>query len=216
MPYFLISFFICFFNLANAYHGVVMVSRGDVQRISKEKTGKISVGSRIFQGDSIITGANSYTKIVMTDRNIISVISNSHVTIERYENGGKLGGRNADLTLKNGKVRFDVKETYDGEKNKFIIRTPTSITGVRGTDFVVSFDPKTYSTEVVCFMGVVSVAGNKEGQPPGPFVLVKSEQVTKVNVNLIPENPVPLQKESLKKLNQETSEPSMSDKKIDS
>lgn len=201
----LFVFSLGFLSLANAYHGLVMVSRGEVERISKTSSEKVKVGTRIFQGDTITTGPNSYAKIVMTDRNIINVTADTKMIIELYENSEKAEIKNVELKLENGKVRCDVKENYDGKKNKFLIKTQTVIAGVRGTDFVVSYDSTAFNAEVITLKGTVAVNVIKEGKPVDPEVLVKAGQNTIVGADLIPTTPSKVPEKTLKQIKKETS-----------
>lgn len=207
MSYFFSSLFVIlfgFFSLAQAYHGIAMVVNGDVEVISHKETEKLKVGTRIFQGDTLITSSESYAKIVMTDRNVISIPANSKVTISKYENDGKDGIKNVELKLENGSVRCDVKEKYDTDKNKFQIKTQTVIAGVRGTDFLVNHDSTSMTSEITTFKGAVLVEVLKEEKPTGDQVLVKAGQMTKVGPTLIPEKPTDVSEKNLKKLDSET------------
>lgn len=192
------------FSVANAYHGLAMVVRGEVNRESQGKNEEIKVGARIFQGDKITVGKDSFVKIVMTDRNIINIYADSTLTINHYENEKKLQLKNVELFLDNGKVRSDVNEKYDGEKNKFIIKTPNTIAGVRGTILVVSYDSSTTTSDIITIRGRVEVDGAKEGQRAGNPVVVKKGYTTKVDQNLIPQKPTKLPQKTLKQIEVET------------
>lgn len=199
-------FFIIFgcLSWAHAYHGLAMVVNGDVEHISHGETEKLKVGARIFQGDTLITSADSYAKIVMSDRNVISISADSKVIINKYENDGKVGIKNVELQLENGSLRCDVKEKYDTDKNKFQVKTQTVIAGVRGTDFLVAHDSAAASSEVTTFKGIVSVQAIKENVPTGEQVMVKAGQMTKVDNKLVPEKPVDLSEKDLSSIDKKT------------
>lgn len=192
-------FFIIFgsFSIAHAYHGLAMVVKGDVDHISHGETEKLKVGSRIFQGDSLITGSDAYVKIVMSDRNILSISADSKVIINKYENDAKVGIKNVELVLENGTIRCDVKEKYDTDKNKFQVKTQTVIAGVRGTDFVVNHDSSISSSEVTTFKGIVSVQAMKENVPTAEAVLVKAGQRIKYDGKSTSEKPTDLSEADL-------------------
>ncbi|NUM59046.1 MAG: FecR domain-containing protein [Bdellovibrionaceae bacterium] len=191
-----------FLHFAKAYHGKAMIVRGQAERIStqepSEKKETIKVGTRIFQGDSIETAAGGFVKIVMTDRNIINISENSKVIIKKYENDHKNLIKNVELSLESGKVRTDVKEKYDGEKNKFIIKTPVIIAGVRGTDFIVKHDRANFISEVLVVHGNVDVETLKDSNPSGLVQAVKAGQIYKVKPSSIQEKPTNIPEELLK------------------
>lgn len=189
---------------AQAYHGLAMVVNGDVEHISHGESEKLKVGARIFQGDTLITSADSYAKIVMSDRNVLSISADSKVTINKYENDAKVGIKNVELQLENGSLRCDVKEKYDTDKNKFQVKTQTVIAGVRGTDFLVSHDSTSTTSEVTTFKGIVSVQAIKENVPTGEQVMVKAGQTTKVDSKLVPEKPADLSEKDLSNIDKKT------------
>jgi len=137
-----------------------MVVKGDVKLTSKGKTSQAKVGVKVTEGDSITTGADSRAKIVMTDKNVLNISPNSKLEIAIYKNHYQSGVKKVELKVNEGKVRASVQQKYDEEKNTFKIKTPTAVAGVRGTDFSVSFNSRTRSSQVVTFKGVVAVSKN--------------------------------------------------------
>src|SRR5688500_17595879 len=125
---------------ANSIHGVFQVVKGDVQIItqsSKTQT-KAKIGSKVYHGDTITAGKDSRAKIVMVDKNEISVSPDSKVVIENYEYQPQADKKNVMLSVLYGKVRAKVEQKYDDQKNKFQVKTPSAVAGVRGTDFFTS------------------------------------------------------------------------------
>ena len=135
-------------NTFAAQSGLFMVVKGNVsiQRLDG-KTEQAKLNSAVHPGETVTTEADSKAKIVMTDRNIINVLPNTKVTIEKYTN--EPSDKNVDIKLHSGKIRTDVVEKYDGKNNKFEIRTAVAAMGVRGTQLVVSHNTSTNTTEVV-------------------------------------------------------------------
>lgn len=189
----------------NDISGTMMVVKGDV-KITSGKTGKTDpakVGTKVYAGDTIASAAEARAKIVMSDKNVINISPESKITIAKYENDPKKDSRNVELKVDYGKVRASVEQKYDGEKNKFNIRTPTAVAGVRGTDFITGFNPTTQQTRIVTFTGVVAA-----GQP-GPngqilnAVFVKPGMATNVEHGKPPEPPRPMPSEELNRVEAE-------------
>lgn len=192
-----------FVGAQNEISGTMMVVKGDI-KVTSGKSGKTDpakVGTKVYSGDTITSATESRAKIVMSDKNVLNISPDSKVTIAKYENDPAKDIRNVELKVDYGKVRAGVEQKYDGEKNKFNIRTPTAVAGVRGTDFITGFNPTTQQTRIVTFSGVVAA-----GQP-GPRgeilnpVFVKPGMSTNVDQGKPPEPPRPMPTEDLNKAN---------------
>lgn len=206
----------CFFlfhtlAIADEVYGVFMVTKGTVKvQSSKSGASDAKVGMKVFEGDTITTAAESRAKVVMSDRNVINVNPETKVQITKYQNDGA-GKKNVELNLLQGKVRNNVEQKYDGEKSKFLIKTPTAVAGVRGTQFLAGYNPSTQMTSIVTFKGAVSFSSvNSQGQVIGSPVLVKKGETTNAAPNAPPEPPKVMPKEDLKKMDVETASASKS------
>lgn len=200
---------------ANQMYGVFMVTKGTVKIQSAKSSAAeavlAKVGAKVFEGDTVTTAADSRAKIVMSDRNVINVNPDSQVQIAKYQNDPTTGKKDVELNLLQGKVRNNVEQTYDGEKSKFLIKTPTAVAGVRGTQFMAGYDPKTQMTSIVTFKGAVTVASvNPQGVVVGTPVVVKKGEMTSASPNAPPEPPRALPKEEVKKMDVETASSSQS------
>lgn len=137
-------------------HGVFMVVKGNVKIQGPNSSSEAKVGSKIHEGETVVTGDDSRAKIVMTDRNIINISPNTQLKIEKYSNTSK--DKNVRLNLIEGKVRNNVEQKYDNKNSKFEVRTATAVAGVRGTQFITSYNSSTRVTEVITLKGQVSFA----------------------------------------------------------
>lgn len=173
-----------------------MVVKGDVE-VESKKTGKFKakVASKVYAGDIVTTGAEGRAKIVMSDRNVLNVSTDTKITINKYENDSTTGVKNVDIDLSKGKLRSNVEQKYDGEKSQFLIKTPTAVAGVRGTSFLTSFDPATRKTQIVTFKG--SVALSIPGSNAPPVMVKKGESSSVSQGQTAPEPPKQMNKEDL-------------------
>lgn len=192
--------------LAEPMYGVLMVVKGSVKITNASKqTVDGKVGGKVFEGDSIATGADSRAKIVMQDRNVINVNPDTQLAITKYENDAASGKKNVEMNLLQGKVRNNVEQTYDGDKSKFLIKTPTAVAGVRGTQFLAGFDAKTKMTSVVTFKGSVTLATvSPSGAVIGTPVTIKKGEMTQASPDKMPEAPKAVPKEEMKKMDGES------------
>jgi hypothetical protein len=204
--FFTIGLFLGAESRAAQVHGILTVVKGNVS-IKSGKTGKdekAKIGMKVFPKDSILTQADSRAKIVMVDKNEINVSPSSNIVIDNYEFDPAKDNKKVLIDVIYGKVRAKVEQKYDGESNKFQVKTPSAVAGVRGTDFFTSFNQVTNSSKVVTFKGEVAF-----GLPgPGGTILnpvsVKVGEFTVNTGNNPPAPAVPMPKTELAQFDKET------------
>ncbi len=182
-----------------------MVVKGDVKITSGSSDAVAKVGTKVNQGDLISTGNDARAKIVMSDRNIINISPNTKLKIEEYVSDNKT--KSVKLSLLEGKVRNNVEQKYDNDKNKFQIRTPTAVAGVRGTQFITSYSNESKKTEVITLQGqvefknIVSENGTNKEQT---VIIGKGEKSTVGAGGAAPEPPQKVPPEALKEVDRDT------------
>lgn len=115
-------------------------------------------GQPVQMGDSVRTDGTGRVKIAFGDGSVAVVSSRSELVIDQYVYDPSKSGGSSYLELLKGKVRTIVSEYYS-EAGEYEVRTPTATAGVRGTDFIVAYDPATEITDVVGNSGSVFVRG---------------------------------------------------------
>lgn len=123
--------------LAGEVAGMIKVSQGSV---SIERSGGRTaavVGSPVEVGDKVRTGADGAVGVTLRDNTLLSAGPNSLLTIDRFnydttsqEGAMSIGIRKGTLSVASGRIAKRSPESVD-------FRTPTSVLGVRGTEFVV-------------------------------------------------------------------------------
>ncbi len=185
--------------------GVLEVVSGRVQ-VKIAKTGEIAPvlpNEEILPQDTIMTGPGGRAKLVMSDKNEITISPSSQVEIARYE-AGEDGQRHVLLKLITGKIRAKVNQKYDSKDSQFMIITRAAVSGVRGTDFAVDFDDEKNRAQVVTFSGDV------EYGLPGPentianAVNVPAGKTSVATAGKLPTKPVPMSSKELEKWDKET------------
>lgn len=187
-------------------HGVLMVVKGDVQILQKDKPAiKAKVGLKVQQGDTISTGKDARAKLVMIDKNIINISPDSKFLLEKYEYNPDQNKKGALLNVIYGKVRTTVNQKYDGEINKFQVKTKSSVAGVRGTDFLVSYNQVTNTSKVVTFEGLVEVGKGLDaaGRISNP-VSVSPGNFTVAAIGAQPTTPIAMPETEMADLQQQT------------
>ena len=119
----------------NNINACIIFSSGDVKLFrTGTETGALP-GNSIQEGDKISTGDRSLIVIQISDRHIVRVSSNSALEFRSIAKGSDV-----KLYLEKGEVISKVSRL---EKNEnYMVKTPTVIAGVRGTEFSVSVSAK--------------------------------------------------------------------------
>ncbi|MCF8079359.1 MAG: FecR domain-containing protein [Desulfobacterales bacterium] len=99
-------------------------------------------GDDIYVGDVVRTKTNAKVEITFIDESIVRVAQKSRLQITEYM--FEREERRSTLSLFRGKIQSLVKKVAgfsfgQARKNRFEIRTPTAVCGVRGTDFFTWF-----------------------------------------------------------------------------
>ena len=163
-------------NVMAADCGQFKVVKGKVsyKKKSKKKFKKARINKKICQGDLVKTEKNSRAKIVMADQNEINISPNTELLIEVYQKNKK-----AVLNVLNGKVRSNVKKKYqDNNNSHYRVKTKSAVAGVRGTEFLASYNSRTNQSKVVTFEGEVFVGKIGPGGTITSKVSVKPGQYT--------------------------------------
>ncbi len=120
--------------------GMIKVSKGAV---SIERDGKkmaADVGTPVLVADRVRTGGDGSVGVTLRDSTLLSAGPNSLIVIDKfaYDNAtqeGKMsvGIRKGTLSVASGRIAKRTPESVD-------FHTPTSILGVRGTEFVIEVE----------------------------------------------------------------------------
>lgn len=106
------------------------------------------VAAPVFWGDVINTGHLSRARVALDDGSILSVGSDSNMTVQKHD----AGSQQTDLDLNFGRIRAKAVDLAKPNAH-FEIRTPAGVAGVVGTDFVIDYADGT--THVVVIKGKV-------------------------------------------------------------
>ncbi|MCB0391852.1 MAG: FecR domain-containing protein [Bdellovibrionales bacterium] len=96
----------------------------------------LSTGESLYESDMVITASNGRVRIKLTNGNIIHVLPNSIMKMTEVN----IGEQKTLIDLYKGKVRSNVTDKIKGADNYYRIRTKSAVAGVRGTEFVVSYE----------------------------------------------------------------------------
>lgn len=160
--------------IANEMIGIVAVGIGD---ISNQNNEKLTTGSKIYFGDTIVVKAQSNAQILLLDETALTVGEKSEITIDEfiYDPQSKLGKIVSNIKI--GTVKIITGEISKKNPDNLEVNVPTGSVGARGTEFVVVTESDEKSTVVLLGPG----KKNTLGMIPG--ILNVSDGFNTVNIS---------------------------------
>lgn len=156
-------------EVANKQGGDVLIAIGDAQ---VERAGggreKLKTGDRLMVGDRVVTGEDGRVRVRLPEQSEIFVSPRSNLKIEevalKKEDGAAAPVRKKLLLeLMRGRVRSSVQPNTAaaGAVSSFEVKTKSAVAGVRGTDFVTTFEQSEteWKTQVQTLDGEVELRG---------------------------------------------------------
>lgn len=113
-----------------AVQGEVTLIRADVRRAAV-------VGGGFSNADRLITGEGSATSMTLEDGTVLAVGPNSAVDLEQFTFDPTTQEGNLAVRLVRGSLRMITGLIAKLTPERVNVLTPTSVIGVRGTDFIV-------------------------------------------------------------------------------
>ena len=161
-------------GFANEMIGVISAGIGE---ISNQKNEKLSTGSKIYFGDTILVKAQSNAQILLLDETALTVGEKSELTIDEfiYDPKSKIGKIVSNIKI--GTVRVITGEISKKNPDNLEVNVPTGSIGARGTEFVVVTESDEKSTVVLLGPG----KKNTLGMVPG--ILNVSDGFNTVNIS---------------------------------
>ena len=171
---FLIILFSSLQGFANEMIGVISAGIGD---ISNQKNEKLSTGSKIYFGDTILVKAKSNAQILLLDETALTVGEKSELTIDEfiYDPKSKIGKIVSNIKI--GTVKVITGEISKKNPDNLEVNVPTGSVGARGTEFVIVTESDEKSTVVLLGPG----KKNTLGMVPG--ILNVSDGFNTVNIS---------------------------------
>ena len=118
--------------------GQVKTSKGDVSIERGGTTLPGAVGTRLEAADVIRTGPDGSAGITMSDNSLLSIGPNSVLALDTYRFDTTTHQGQFDATLSKGSLAVVSGKIAKQSPDAMKVRTPASVLGVRGTEFVVA------------------------------------------------------------------------------
>lgn len=120
--------------------GMIKKSRGQVTIERSGQALPAVVGTVLLATDKLRTGADGWVGLTLRDNTLMSAGPNTLMSIDKFsydtttnEGAMSVGVRKGTLSVATGKIAKKTPESID-------FHTPTTVLGVRGTEFLVSVE----------------------------------------------------------------------------
>lgn len=152
-----------------AVEGAAEIGRGDTFEAT-------AAGAPVHVGDVLRTGEPGRMRVVFQDDSVLNLGDNTTVNVDEQTFQKSEGIFRSTMKLVRGRVRALVSEYYETPGASYELETTAAVAGVRGTEFVVTYDPADETMHVVGIEGRVEVYSSR--QKIAHSVFVTSGEVT--------------------------------------
>lgn len=118
-------------------------------------------GDALKEGDRIHTGPNGFLTLELADSSTLTIPADSTGRLERVRMFRDAGLTDTVLTLEEGSLESEVAPLHGGV-GRFEVRTPVTITGVRGTRLRVRSEAKGSQIDVLAGVADLGIPGRAE------------------------------------------------------
>jgi hypothetical protein len=125
---------------AQDYAGVVKTAKGTVTAERGSVRVPLAPGSRVNEGDRIVTGSDGYVGVTMRDDTLLTLGPGSVLALDTYAFDPKTHDGNFLASLTKGVLSVVTGLISKRSPDSFVVKTRVSTMGVRGTEFIVEAD----------------------------------------------------------------------------
>jgi hypothetical protein len=118
-------------------YGTLKSVSGDVALSQGVATRTAAAGGAVLEADRIVTGRDASTTLTLKDGTILAVGPNTTVELTKVQFDTTTQDGNLAVNLLKGSMRMVTGWLGKLHPEQVRVTTPTSVVGVRGTDFIV-------------------------------------------------------------------------------
>lgn len=179
--------FICVGRVAWAQDvGTVAAAQGTAEIKRGGAATAAVVGAGIRVGDELRT-VDGKMRVVFQDDSVIDLGERSTLVVDEQVFNPSGGQASTLMNLVVGKARALVSHYYGAAGTSYQVRTPTAVAGVRGTEFLISYDAEQDVSEVVGIHGFVQVRNLTADADE--FIYIGAEETTHIQRDMAPTSP---------------------------
>jgi hypothetical protein len=117
--------------------GTFKSADGEVRVIAAGKESQAKPGQALHLNERVITGAKGAAAITLRDGTVLTMGPKSNMDMGAFEFNSTTQQGSAAINLLQGSLRVVTGLLGKVNPDRFKVTTPTSVVGVRGTDFIV-------------------------------------------------------------------------------
>ncbi|WP_371874430.1 FecR family protein [Duganella rivi] len=117
--------------------GMIKTAKGTAAIEREGQKTPAKAGAALMASDRVVTGADGSVGITLRDETLLAVGPNSNVWLEKYAFDPTSHEGTLNATVKKGTLGVISGKLSKQSPGAVQFRTPTSILGVRGTEFVI-------------------------------------------------------------------------------
>ena len=170
--------------------GTVVDAQGSVEFGRADIWSPAGVGMQVQMRDILRTGPTGRVRVFLTDGSIVTLGTDTTLHLQAYRHVPGERQAWAQLLLEVGKVHAQVGDGYVTEDASFEIETPTAVTRVTGTAFVMSYDRVGELSEVMGHEGQVAVFSTLDRVGRG--VAITASELTQISRGQLPTRAEPV------------------------
>lgn len=129
--------------------GKVVIAAGDVFAVNaQDERRQLQRRSDIFEGDTLVTGADGRLQLRFEDNAILALRANSQLRISEYHGATDDQNERVLMDLLGGGFRTISGSFGKSDRDAYQVRTPNASIGIRGTHYEAVFESETLSVGV--------------------------------------------------------------------
>jgi len=122
--------------IALAGGGTVVQLDGKANIVRKGSNVDVARSTPVYSGDTLKVADHSTAQVLFEDDSVFIVPGEATFRVDKFAMGGKDGGSTALYTLLEGGVRTMTGKVSKGQNDRYELRTPEAIIGVKGSAYL--------------------------------------------------------------------------------
>jgi len=130
----------------------------DIEQSGSSGLSVLKPGTILSDGDRIITGKNGFAALIyIDDKSLLKIKENTEIILKGSRTVGSIS---KEVNIEFGTLRAILSNQ---QKGTFVLKSPTSVASVKGTDFWMITDPETGDV-LIALEGLVSLTNLVSGE----------------------------------------------------
>ncbi len=135
-----------------------------IARVDVDPPVVLQTGDQLLEGHVVRIPAGCQMSLLLEDQSVMRMMSGAVIKFRTLRRNMLEQSPEVRVELLDGRLEVDVPRKRPKGDAPFEVRTPTSVAGVRGTEFRVAFDARRRNSQVEVLSGVVSAQGTADRQ----------------------------------------------------